>query len=427
MSKRRGRGEGSIYQRKKDGVWCATATVGHTETGKRKRKTIYGPTKASVQEKLVRLQAAGLDGIAIEPKRMLFGAYLDHWLKTKESTIRAKTLIRYEGVVRLHIKPHLGGTALAQLQPSQIQALYARLEQTGASPRTRGHVHAVLHSALKQAVLWQYVARNVCEAVKKPRVPRAPPSVLPIDRVRDFLEFAKQDRLCALWILAVTTGMRLGEMLGLQWSDVDLKTGAINVRRALVDFGNKRELGETKTPKSRRRIDLPGVTVRALRDHRERMLAEGIRNEWVFCDTRGGPLRQNNVRRRHFHKLLEAAKLPHARIHDLRHTAATILLEQGVHPKVVQERLGHSNISMTLDTYSHVVPSMQKAAASKLDELFSSPAEENGCSLATEAMKPTKVAHETNSKVHDIFENFRHAQRDSNSRHSVPKTDALSS
>jgi integrase len=427
MSKRRGRGEGSIYQRA-DGIWCATATTGYTQTGGRRRTTIYGKTKASVQEKLMRMQSAHLDGVVVEPKRMNIATYLDHWLEVgAKPTVREKTFVRYEGIVRMYIKPYIGGTPLSQLQPSQVQALYTRLEQDGVSASTRGHTHAVLRRALAQALKWDYVVRNVCDAVTKPRIARKAVHALSVSEVARFLLAAVADRYYALWVLAIVTGMRLGELLGLDWRDVDLKEGAITVRHTLIEVSNKRVLGETKTSKGRRRIELPAMAVTALREHRERMFAEGHANLWVFCDLKGGTIRQANIRTRNFRRILVAANLPHMPIHDLRHTSATLLLGQGVHPKIVQERLGHSQISMTLDTYSHVLPSMQKAAAATLDELLTKPRNENGYSLATESADSSPRTENTNPKVRDITTSSRHAQRDSNPRHSVPKTDALSS
>ena len=207
--------------------------------------------------------------------------------------------------------------------------------------------------------------------MERPRVPRKEFRVLDADEARRLLEAAKGDRLEALLVLALTTGMRQGELLGLQWEDVDLKNGTIYVRRTLLEVDGRLTTGETKSGRNRR-LDLPEIAVEALREHRKRMMAEGHPGPWVFCDTKGGPIRKNNLIRRWFKPLLEKAGLPEIRFHDLRHTAATLLLTLGVHPKVVQERLGHSQISVTLDTYSHVLPSLQKQAASKLDAMFRS-------------------------------------------------------
>ncbi len=202
-------------------------------------------------------------------------------------------------------------------------------------------------------------------------MPRKELRTLNAEEAQRLLEAAKGDRLEALLVLALTTGMRQGELLGLQWEDVDLKTGTVYIRRTLLELKGKLTLGETKSGRNRR-VDLPDIAVETLREHRKRMLAEGHPGPWVFCDTQGGPIRKSNLTRRWFKPLLQRAGLPDIRFHDLRHTAATLLLTLGVHPKIVQERLGHSQISLTLDTYSHVLPSMQREAARKLDTLFES-------------------------------------------------------
>lgn len=233
--------------------------------------------------------------------------------------------------------------------------------------------HSLLRRALGQAVKWGTIPRNVCEAVEKPRAPKKPIKVLNKDQVDSLLTVAQEDRLYALYVLAVTTGLRQGELLALQWEDVDLDSDALSVRHTLLEMDGKLELVEPKTAMACRKVDLPQMAVKALRRHRKQMLAEGHIGSCVFCDTKGGPIRKSNLIRRSFKPLLKNAGLPDIRFHDLRHTAATLLLVQGVNPKVVQERLGHAQISLTLDTYSHVLPSIQKEAASKLDSLFAKP------------------------------------------------------
>ncbi len=191
------------------------------------------------------------------------------------------------------------------------------------------------------------------------------------DQVHTFLEAAIGDRLYALYVVAIGTGMRLGEIFGLQWPDVDLKGRAINVRSTLIEINGKLSLAEPKTPKSRRRVDLPQFVVEALTKHRAQSVREGFAKEpWVFCNSAGGPLRRTHFHINHFKPMLASAELPAIRFHDLRHTSATLLLAAGVHPKIVQERLGHSQIGITLDTYSHVVPTVQLEAAGKLDALM---------------------------------------------------------
>jgi integrase len=368
---RRGRGEGSIYQRT-DGTWCATYSAGYAASGKRVRKTIFGVTKEEVAKKLSKVQATRMDGTFVEPSRMRLSTLLERWVEdAARPSIRQTTYYSYKGIIKNHIDPRIGGTTLAILNPIHIQRLYADMERDGVGPRVRQLTHAVLRRALKQALRWGLIARNPCDAIDPPRVPKRQIAPLTTEQVQTFLEAAKGDRLYALNVVAIGTGMRLGEIFGLQWPDVDLKGRAINVRSTLIEINGKLTLAEPKTPKSRRRIDLPQFVVDALTKHRVQSVREGFAKEpWVFCNSTGGPLRRTHFHVNHFKPLLDAADLPAIRFHDLRHTSATLLLAAGVHPKVVQERLGHSQIGITLDTYSHVVPTMQLEAATKLDDMM---------------------------------------------------------
>ena len=365
------KGTGAIWEYN-PGRFRGLLDLGIGPVGKRKRVSVTGASVEEVQEKLNAMKRDWLLGLPVGEKRQTVSEYLIRWLEdAARPSIRPTTYQRYATLVRNYISPRIGTVELGKLSPVHVQALYADLERDGVSPRMRQFIHAVLHRAMEQAVKWQLIARNPCAAVERPRVPRKEFRVLDADEARRLLEAAKGDRLEALLVLALTTGMRQGELLGLQWEDVDLKNGTIYVRRTLLEVDGRLTTGETKSGRNRR-LDLPKIAVEALREHRKRMMAEGHPGPWVFCDTKGGPIRKNNLIRRWFKPLLEKAGLPEIRFHDLRHTAATLLLTLGVHPKVVQERLGHSQISVTLDTYSHVLPSLQKQAASRLDALFRS-------------------------------------------------------
>jgi integrase len=368
---RRGRGEGSIYQRT-DGTWCATYSAGYAASGRRVRKTIFGLSKEEVAKKLSKVQATRMDGSFVEPSRMRLSTLLERWVEdAARPSIRQTTYYSYKGIIKNHIDPRIGGTTLAILNPIHIQRLYADMERDGVGPRVRQLTHAVLRRALKQALRWGLVARNPCDAIDPPRVPKRQISPLTAEEVQQLLDAAKGDRLYAVYVVAIGTGMRLGEIFGLQWPDVDLKGRAINVQNTLIEINGKLSLAEPKTPKSRRRVDLPQFVVDALTKHRAQSVREGFAKQpWVFCNSTGGPLRRTHFHVNHFKPLLDVADLPVIRFHDLRHTSATLLLAAGVHPKVVQERLGHSQIGITLDTYSHVVPTMQLEAASKLDAMM---------------------------------------------------------
>lgn len=366
--KRRGRGEGSIYQRS-DGTWCATFSVGYSASGGRRRKTVFGETKQAVQNKLTKDKAATLEGLFVEPNKLRLGEYLDRWLEDgAKPTIRSTTHLSYQGIIENHIKPRIGGVMLSKLSPVQVQGLYAEMERDGASPRVRQLSHAVLRRALKMAVKWGLLVRNVCDAVDPPRVEKREIATFTAEQVQTLLNTTKDHRLHALFVLAIGTGMRMGEMFALQWKNVDLKHGTLQVCHTMIELKGQLSLGEPKTSKSRRRIDLPQSAVTALKAHRKQSAAEGFQDAtWVFCNTTGGPLRRSHFHDYVFRPLLKAAKLPRIRFHDLRHTSASLLLAAGVHPKVVQERLGHSQIGITLDIYSHVLPTMGVEAAGKLD------------------------------------------------------------
>lgn len=244
MARRRGRGEGSIYQRA-DGTWCSSITFGYTQDGKRRRRTVYGRTKGEVQEKLTRLHTAASGGTLTEPTRLTLSGFLDRWLEdVQRPNLRIATYTRYRSLIKTHINPHLGGVRLASLHPATVQALYGELDKKGASGRTRELVHAVLHKAFKQAVHWGFLARNPCDAVARPRPAKRAIRYFTAEETQTFLKTAKSDRLYALYLFALTTGLRQGELVGLKWRDVDWSAGAIAVRRTIEDAGGKLHVGE---------------------------------------------------------------------------------------------------------------------------------------------------------------------------------------
>lgn len=263
----------------------------------------------------------------------------------------------------------MGGFPLSSLQPIHIPNFYRQLEKK-CSPRTRQLVHVVLKMALKQALKWNHISKNPCDLVSKPTVPKKSMKFWSANEISHFLETTKSDRLHALYVLALSTGLRQGELFGLQWSDLNASNLSISIQRTTYELSGHIYEGEPKTAKGRRKIDLPRFAMDALFKHKEAMTKEGHKSKWIFCDTQGNPLRRGNFRKRSFLKVLEKSGLPPIRFHDLRHSAATLLLSQGVHPKIVQERLGHSQISITLDIYSHVLPTLQKEAADKTDQVL---------------------------------------------------------
>jgi integrase len=355
MTKRRSRGEGSIYRRK-DGSWVAQYTAGD------KRRYIYGKTRKDVAAKLSKAIAERDSGIVYDSENLRAAAYLERWLDAIRDTLRERTWQRHEEITRLHLKPTIGSARLDKLNALQVQALYRSKLGSGLSPRTVQIIHATLYKALKQAVRWYLLPRNVCDAVNPPQVPKTEFQPLDAGQVKRLLNTAKetQPKLYALFVLAVTTGMRSGELLGLQWRDIDLEAGTLRVNRTI--FNGK--VNTPKTAKSRRSIKLTKIAARALNQHSRN-------GEWVFSTSAGTAISVHNVHNRSWKPLLKLAGLPQStRFHDLRHTCATMLLCKGVHPKVVQELLGHSSIEITLDTYSHVLPSMGDQVASAMNAML---------------------------------------------------------
>lgn len=365
---KRGNGEGSIFKRK-DGRWVGIVDLGWV-AGKRRRKHCYGKTRHEVQERLVTVLRALHEGLPVSRDRLTLGAFLEHWLSVARPTFRPATFVRYEQYVRCHVVPNIGRLPLAKLGPDDLQALYTSRLKAGSAPRTVLHLHRVLHRALRQAERWGFVARNVAALVDAPRAPRTEIQALTPDEARSLLRTAEGTRLEALYVLALVTGMRQGELLGLRWADLDTDAGVVSIRRTLQRTRDGYEFLEPKTARSRRTIEVEPRVVQLLRKHRRAQNEERLRvgSAWVdaglvFTDEAGEPLRGWDVTRSSFRPLLRLAGLPGIRFHDLRHTAATIALSRGVHPKVVQEMLGHAAISVTLDTYSHVVKGMHHEAA----------------------------------------------------------------
>ena len=371
MINRRGKGEGSISQRP-DGLWVARINIGTDATGKRKRKAVYGHTKKEVADKLTRLAHQKLDGTLVDSGRLTVSVFLERWLSDSSAlTVRASTQASYQRIVRLHIVPKLGGVKLTKLCTAHVQNLMAEMIRAGKSPRLTQMAYAVLHRALTIACKWKLVSVNAADAADCPAVPKHEITPLNAEQSQRFLEAAEADRLASLYVLALTTGCRQGELFGLEWADVDLKAATLTVRRTLVELSGKLTTNEPKTSKGRRLIELPRLAVESLWSHKARLMAEGLAGcSLVFPDSEGNYLRRQNVLRRSLQPIVERAGLGHVRFHDLRHSSATLLLSAGVHPKVVQERLGHSKIGITMDVYSHVLPSMQVEASGKLDGLL---------------------------------------------------------
>lgn len=372
---KRGRGEGSIYRRK-DGRWTAEISL---EGGK--SKCLYGKTRKEVQEKLKVALYEQQKGMLVTGPQQQVGQFLTHWVENvQKQSIRARTYERYEEIVRLHLIPGIGHHPMQKLLPQHLQSFYNKKLEEGLSATTVISFHNVLHKALDTAVRWNLMARNTCELVSPPRRKRFEIQPLNLQQIHRLLSAAQGHRLEALFTLALATGIRRGELLALKWQDLDLAAGTLQIRRILTRIPTKLpgkgfEEAEPKTDKGRRHLTLPPFVVEALKQHRLRQLEAKLKagpawqeHDYVFCTTIGTHLHPDRDARQPLKILLKQAGLPEIRFHDLRHSSATMLLGMKIHPKIVQEILGHSQISITLDIYSHVLPTMQEEAMNKINE-----------------------------------------------------------
>jgi len=365
---------GRIYYYEKRGVYQAIVENGRDERGKRVQIFRDAKTKKEARQILQTLLRELDDGTFIAPSDLTVAEYLESWLAdVVRHQVGARTRDRYEGIVRTHLIPRLGIVKLSALRPDQVQRCYAEMLNSGLQAASVRKAHVVLHSALRHAVRMRLITRNPSDDLMLPKVRRPEIKALTDEEIGAMLVAAEGTRVAVPLLVLVSLGVRRGELLALQWEDADLEARTISVRRTLEESSAGVHLKEPKTARSSRTIALPASTVAALRTHhaaqqRARLAADAEFNrlDLVFPGPDGEPWRPSTFAaacRRVFKK----AGLT-CRLHDLRHTHATMLLRQGVHPKVVQERLGHANVSITLDIYSHCTANMQQEAAEKIDE-----------------------------------------------------------
>jgi integrase len=367
--KRRGRGEGSVFQRA-DGLWCGSISLGYDANGRHQRRTIYAATKSEVLEKLRELQTRS--GQLCDSVSMTVTQFLSQWLEAVRSTIARGTHATYRQAVNL-ITPRLGSVRLAKLTSLHVEQLYRSMAEDGRSTSRQRHAGVTLRVALSWAVRHRLVAENWAKRVKMPAHVKREIKVLEPAQIAALLKAAEQDRLYALYPLALDSGCRQGELLGLMWSDVDFDRATVSINRALEDVGGVVAIKEPKTKKSRRVVALSGFTLAALLEHRKAALASGAYGPDmpVFCGVRSKTwMRKSGLNRQSFYPVRERAGLSGLRFHDLRHCSASLLLMAGTDVKTVQERLGHSTAMLTLDTYSHVMAGAQSQAASHLNAIL---------------------------------------------------------
>lgn len=367
--------------RKRGSNWVVVVELGRDrDTGKRRQRWHSGfKTRKDAERQLAEIVTQLERGTYVAPSKENLESFLRGWLASSKSTLRPNSWAAYESAVRLHVIPRIGHVRLQEVSPGLLNSLYAglltggdmrRKNGGGLSPTTVGFVHTVLGRAMKDAVRWGHLSRNPAALSSPPRKERPQLAAWSSEEARTFLRAAAADLLQPVWYLALATGMRRSELLGLRWVDVDLAASQLSVTQVLTSFGGKAtvRLGPPKTTSSRRRIALDADTVGVLRRHSLRSVPND--RDLVFTESDGSPIYPQNLSQR-FEAAVRRAGVRPIRFHDLRHTHATLALQAGINPKVVQERLGHSSIAMTLDVYSHVTPSMQEEAAERIGALIS--------------------------------------------------------
>jgi integrase len=375
---RRGRSEGSIYFRESDHRWVACISSGYDGSGRRKRRNIYGASKVEVQDKLRQLQNRPHRDPMMNVGSMKLGDYLNRWLEnTVKPGFKHTTYNRYESMVRTHLAPRIGAYSLAKLTRFHVEDFYAMLAREGISASTQRMAGRVLTTALNQAVESELIPVNPAAKVKKARPARREMQVFTAEQARLYLEATEAYRLHALFVVALGSGLRQGELLALDWSDIDFDRGTVTVKRTVW----RNVVSEPKSAQSRRTIVLPLSTLDALRGHRAKMLAEGNIKAPVFCTKSGRYASGAHVRAKMHAPAIRRANrlqaevdgtalLPEIRFHDLRHTHACLLLAGGASVKAVSQRLGHESIEITLNHYAHVLPNDDAKLAEGIENML---------------------------------------------------------
>jgi integrase len=366
--------------KKSNGRYYVATHFTDPETGKRKQRSHGGyRTKKEAQQALTEVLGSIDKGTFVTPSRRTVGSFLvDEWLPAKAAEVRPSTLHSYERITALHIVPKLGQVQLQDLTAPMLNAVYADLSTNGRSDGTGGlsarsvrYAHTILRMALADAVRWGYLSRNVADQAMPPKSPTLAERTLttwdPVE-VRAFLTHVHDDRLYASWLLAASTGMRRGEVLGLRWVDLDLANNRLEVRQQLTSLDYKLTFGPPKTKRGQRQVLLDAATITGLRAHRKRQAEErlAIGAGWtdtglVFTRADGNPVHPDSFAQA-FERHIKASGQRKIRFHDLRHTFATNALRAGVPPKVVSDILGHATVAFTMDTCTHAIPSMQADA-----------------------------------------------------------------
>ncbi|GGQ77720.1 tyrosine-type recombinase/integrase [Couchioplanes azureus] len=376
--RRRAHGEGSVYEQR-PGLWAASIDVGWVD-GKRKRKTVYAASEKEAVRKrgeLLSRQQRG-ENLAAPPRTL--SQWLDEWMAMKQhESTRQSTLRGYRWLVESHVRPTLGRVPLDKLTPTMIRRVLTAKTGEGLSATTVRHIHGLVRNVLSDAQREELLHRNPALAVRAPSARTVERRALTVDEARRLLDSIAGERLEALWVCALTVGLRRGELLGLRWSDLDFAGGALTVRQTVLRVDGRLVFTPPKTDRSRRTVPVPAQTLALLRRHRRQQDEERAKADerWrehglVFASRLGTPMEPRNLDRE-WHATRERAGLPWLRLHDLRHACATFLLASGASPRTVMQTLGHSQISLTMNTYAHVLMEVERAAMdAAADRLFGS-------------------------------------------------------
>jgi integrase len=385
MARIRQNGEGSVYQRASDGRWIGSVTLGWND-GKRVRKTVSAKTAAEVREKLRAVRKKLDAGLPMDDDNITVDQLLDRWFKdVMRHQVASPALSNYETIAKVHLRPTLGKKKISKLKPAEIDSLLSEKLDSGLSVSTVRRIRSVLAQALTQAQRWEMVGRNAASLSRPPRAPRSEGRSLSPEQVGELVNAMDDDRMAGLFLTMLGTGLRRGEALALQWNDLDLKHAVLTVRKQLrrepgrVDPETGKRSGaalvlvDPKTSSSKRSVPLSDWVVDALKTHKARQSAErsAMGAAWkdtgfVFTTTIGTPVDPRNASRA-FADLAKDAGLGAWHIHELRHSAASTSLAQGVPVEVVSAFLGHSSIGMTVDTYGHIGDAQVRTAADAMD------------------------------------------------------------